>query len=164
MQALTSYTVTPAGVEATKPEVQAAVQRLTKQQAAKARKKEADLGDAGSVVAIPVSAQRVQSTAFYEYLDSVVKGCFSNSTGYLLLRFCFWQLTCVYGYLAGVNVVSCCGKLSCWYVLPAHPSSAQFLSSAVRHLCNMLGHTSTLCGEVHSAFQVSCCTGLLLFP
>ena len=71
---LRCYRITAVGIEAAKsktPQKEAA-QRLTKQQAAKVRKREADIGDAETVSIVSVSPRQIESTPFFHYLDIMV--------------------------------------------------------------------------------------------
>lgn len=72
---LTGYHITAAGSEAATAEVssKAAVPRPTKQQVAKARRREAEMGDAEAVTAVPVSARQIESTPFFQYFDIMVR-------------------------------------------------------------------------------------------
>lgn len=71
---MTSYRLTPAPVEAAKADKsqKQALPRLTKQQTAKARRQEAEIGDAEAVSAVTISPRQIESTPFFQYLDTMV--------------------------------------------------------------------------------------------
>lgn len=71
---LRCYRITAVGIEAVKSKTsqKEAAQRLTKQQAAKVRKREADIGDAETVSIVSVSSGQIESTPFFHYLDIMV--------------------------------------------------------------------------------------------
>ena len=63
------------------------VPRQTKQQEAKAKKRDADLGEAVAVTTARLSVSQIESTAFYPYLDLTV-GLEEPSTYHLARRWC----------------------------------------------------------------------------
>ena len=73
LRGLTSYRLTPTPVEAAKADKsQKHALRLTKQKTAKARRQEAEIGDAEAVSAVTISPRQIESTPFFQYLDTMV--------------------------------------------------------------------------------------------
>lgn len=63
------------------------IPRPTKQQAAKAKKRENDLGEAGAVTTSLLSAPQIESTAFYSYLDYAIVVLPAAFANYLVTEF-----------------------------------------------------------------------------
>ena len=76
LRGLRCFTITAAGATSAKSvptdSKNTPIPRPTKQQAAKAKKRDNDLGEANAVTTVPLSISQVESTAFYSYLDVAV--------------------------------------------------------------------------------------------
>lgn len=76
LRGLKCYHITAAGADTSKLVSQSTnilTQRPTKQQAAKAKKRDADLGEAGTVTSMPASPAQIEATKFYSQLDTLVR-------------------------------------------------------------------------------------------
>ena len=73
LRGLKCYHIIAAGADASKLVNNAPTQRPTKQQAAKARKRDADLGEAGAVTSMPATITQIEASAFYSQLDTLVR-------------------------------------------------------------------------------------------
>lgn len=76
LRGLKCYHITAAGADTSKLVSQSTnilTQRPTKQQAAKAKKRDADLGEAGTVTSMPASPTQIEATKFYSQLDTLVR-------------------------------------------------------------------------------------------
>jgi len=84
LKGLRCFTITAAGATSAKSvpmdSKNTPIPRPTKQQAAKAKKRDNDMGEANAVTTVPLSISQVESTAFYSYLDVAVG--MSNITAY----------------------------------------------------------------------------------
>ncbi|KAL3162534.1 hypothetical protein ABBQ32_010188 [Trebouxia sp. C0010 RCD-2024] len=74
LRGLKCYHITAAGADASELVHNTPTQRPSKQQAAKARKRDADLGEAGSVTSMPASIAQIEASAFYSQLDTLLTG------------------------------------------------------------------------------------------
>ena len=76
LRGLKCYHITAAGADTSKlvsGSTNILTQRPTKQQAAKAKKRDADLGEAGTVTSMPASPAQIEATEFYSQLDTLVR-------------------------------------------------------------------------------------------
>ncbi|DBA96326.1 TPA: hypothetical protein ACH3X3_002503 [Trebouxia sp. C0006] len=88
LRGLRCFTITAAGATSAKSvptdSKNTPIPRPTKQQAAKAKKRDNDLGEANAVTTVPLSISQVESTAFYSYLDVAVLAVPAAIANYVL--------------------------------------------------------------------------------
>lgn len=164
LRGLKCYHITAAGVDTSKLVSQSTnilTQRLTKQQAAKAKKRDADLGEAGTVTSMPASPTQIEATKFYSQLDTLAR---STNVHAVHQAYLLSMRATLHNHVSAVDVPgrSSNSQLPAWGGLLLHRITSQLLSGFVCCADHCPGATLPLCGE--QLCSLLACSMILLSP